>query len=154
MPLNPAQTAVAKLKGDALYEHLHMSWSHITGAAQGGPTTMENLAAGVQGANNQLSSVENALKEALRAIIEWGAARDYKARYLEDVGYWSINLRIEIRVAVSTSRPARNTLRLSGKRTPDDILEDIRGTLNYVRDPYHLEYFRPLPGYRKSWDVK
>ena len=136
--LPPRRLAEARAAADELHKSATSIWHHMHAPAQGGPTTIVNLAAGTQAANADLLALEQHLLTFLRNIARWGMQQNYNPQFVADVGFWGNNLAREIGSAVDNSRQ-------HGVPPVGDLVEGIRVTINYVRDPYNFGDYPELP---------
>jgi hypothetical protein len=140
MPLSPTALAEAKGEANRLYRNVTALWGHLTNTPNGGPMTAANLVAGVNNPNTQtrLIEIQGDLARVRPNLVRWGALKDYNPQFVNNVVFWSVNLQSEITRAAN--KP--------GGRSPTEVLELIRGTLNFVIDPYNFEVFVKLTPYR------
>jgi hypothetical protein len=135
--MREAQTAAAALHGSVT-----AVWGHIVGAAGGGPMTPANLHAGSRAANAAMGTVEHHLRTFIANIARWGVQGNYNVQYVAGVQFWSENLATQVLSAARSSEQP-------GGPPAADVLESIRGTLNFVRDPYNFGTFAELPRHRQ-----
>ena len=121
----------ARAAADALHKTATTSWLHLLGPAQGGPMNTINLTAGTQAANAEFLALEEHLRIFLRNIARWAMQHNYNPQFVADVTFWSNNLSREIGSAVENNRRY-------GQPPASDVVEGIRVTINYVRDPYNF----------------
>ena len=129
--------AEARREADRLYGDITTTWVHIVDHSAGGHITGANLVAGTNAANTAMQAVEAGLTRFIGNVNRWGAAGNYNVTFIVNVTFWSTNLRSS---AVNAAQES-----LHGRGNPDDVAEAIRGTLEYVRDPYNFRTFAVLP---------
>lgn len=129
--LPPRILREARSAADDLYKTATLSWMHLLGPAQGGPVDHVNLFAGTQAANAEFLVLEQHLRTFLTNIARWGVQQNYNPQFVADVTFWSGGLSREIGAAVNRSRQ-------QGVPPAGDVVESIRVTINYVRDPYNF----------------
>jgi hypothetical protein len=134
--------AEARREADRLYGDITTCWGHIVGHSAGGHITAANLMAGTAAANTEMQAIEAGLTRFLSNVNRWGAAGNYNPTFIVNVTFWSTNLR------TSAVNAAQESVR--GRGNPDDVAEAIRGTLEYVKDPYNFRTFAPLPPLSKK----
>ena len=66
-----------------------------------------------------------------------GVQQNYNVQFVTNVQYWSNNL------AVQVTSAAENCER-QGNPPAEDVLEAIRGTFNYILDPYNFGTYAEL----------
>jgi hypothetical protein len=129
--------AEARREADRLYGDITTSWGHIVGHSAGGHITAANLVAGTAAGNTEWLAIEAGLTRFLANVNRWGATGNYNPTFIVNITFWSTNLR------TSAANAAQESVR--GRGNPDDVAEAIRGTLEYVKDPYNFRTFAPLP---------
>jgi hypothetical protein len=104
--------------------------------------TPRNLVAGTRAANNDMLSWEQHLRVFLTNIARWGVQQNYNVQFVTNVEYWSNNL------AVQVTSAAENCER-QGMPPAEEVLEAIRGTFNFLLDPYNFGTFAELLRHRR-----
>jgi len=128
--------AEAKREADRLYGDITTGWGHIVAHSAGGHITSSNLVAGTNAANTEWLAIEAGLTRFTGNVNRWGAAGNYNPTFIVNITFWSTNLRTSLITA------AQDTQR--GRGNPDEVAEALRGTLEYVKDPYNFRTFAPL----------
>lgn len=139
--LRPAVLREARTAADELYKATRATWMHVVGPAGGGAVSHANLAASVRGANEQFSEIEAHLRTFLANIDRWGVRQNYNVQFVVNVTYWSDNLAEQV-IGAAENAAAQ------GQPPAGEIQEAIRGTLNFVRDPYNFGVFPELQPHR------
>jgi len=132
----------ARTAADALYRTATATWGHVVNAADGDAMTPRNLVAGTRAANNDMLSWEQHLRVFLTNIARWGVQQNYNVQFVTNVEYWSNNL------AVQVTSAAENCER-QGMPPAEEVLEAIRGTFNFLLDPYNFGTFAELLRHRR-----
>lgn len=135
--LRPAVLREARSAADALYKTTTATWMHIVGPAGGGVVDHANLVATTRGANALFSEIETHLRTFIANIDRWGVRQNYNVQFVVNVTYWSENLAEQV-IGAAESANAQ------GQPPAGKIQEAIRGTLNFVRDPYNFGVFPEL----------
>jgi hypothetical protein len=140
--LRPAVLREARTAADALYKTTTTTWGHMLGAAGGGAVSYANLVASTHEANAMWATIEMHLRTFLANIDRWGVRQNYNAQFVVNVTYWSDNLAEQVIGAAENANAQRQP-------PAGEILEGIRGTLNFLRDPYNFGVFPELPPPRR-----
>ncbi len=109
----------------------------MVGAGGGGAVNHVNLMAAAHGANALFLELETHLRTFIANIDRWGARQNYNLQFVVNVTYWSDNLAEQV-VGAAASANAQ------GQPPASEVLEGIRGTLNFLRDPYNFGVFPEL----------
>lgn len=136
--LSPVMLREARTAADALHQTATAGWLHVLAPAQGGAFNTENLVAGTQAANAAFLELEQHLRTFLTNIERWRVQQNYNPRFVADVTFWSGNLTAQIGIAVDEQRRR-------GVPPAAEVVEHIRVTINYVRDPYNFGVYPELP---------
>lgn len=136
--LRPAVLREARTAAEALYATTTNAWTrmHALPAGAGGMTPA-NLVAGAHGANALFSEIEQHLRTFLANIDRWGVRQNYNVQFVVNVTYWSDNLAEQVVVAAESAQA-------QGQPPANEVLEGVRGTLNFLRDPYNFGTFPEL----------
>ena len=127
----------ARTAANALHHTATVTWGHIVNAAPAGPMTAHHLVAGTRAANNDMLAWEQHLRVFLANIARWGVQQNYNVQFVTNVQYWSNNLAVQVISA------AENCER-QGVPPAEDVLKAIRGTFNFILDPYNFGTFAEL----------
>lgn len=135
--LPPRVLREARTAADTLYESMTWAWGHLLASVpDDGPFTSHNLAAGVRAANDDMSALEGHLRTFLTNIDRWNVRRNYNVQFVVNVTYWSDNLASQAHAAADQS--------LRQGVPAAEVLEAMRNTFNYLRDPYNFGTFAEL----------